>query len=182
MSSRLEKLYNDTLRSELQKKLKLKNVMQVPRLSKIVLNVGVKEAVNDGKILNNVKEVIDKIAGQASVKTLAKKSIAGFKLREGSPIGVMVTLRKDRMYNFLEKLINLALPAVRDFQGVTTKFDGRGGYNLGITDWFVFPEVDYDVIDRTHGINISIHTTAEDDNAAYELLKGFSMPFRKESK
>lgn len=182
MSSRLEKLYNDKLRSELQKKLKLENVMQVPRLSKIVLNVGVKEAVNDGKILNSVKEVMDKIAGQASVKTLAKKSIAGFKLREGSPIGVMVTLRKDRMYNFLDKLINLALPSVRDFQGVTTNFDGRGGYNLGIKDWFVFPEVDYDVIDRTHGINISIHTTADNDAAAYELLKGFSMPFRRESK
>jgi large subunit ribosomal protein L5 len=179
MSSRLEELYKDKLRADLQAKLKLKNLMQVPKLSKISLNVGVKDAVGDSKVLNGVKETMGKIAGQAAVKTLAKKSIAGFKLREGFPIGVMVTLRRDAMYDFLDKLINVALPAVRDFQGVTTKFDGNGNYNLGVRDWFVFPEVDYDRVDRSRGLNVSIQTTAKDDAEAYELLKSFNMPFKR---
>lgn len=177
--SPLEELYNTKLRFDLQKELKLENIMQVPRISKVVLNTGVKEAVGDSKVLNGIQEVINKIAGQASVRTRARKSIAGFKLREGFPIGVTVTLRKDKMYSFLDKLINIALPAVRDFQGVGKKFDGNGNYNLGIKDWFVFPEVDYDEIDRARGLNISIHTTASSDNEAYALLKGFNMPFSK---
>jgi large subunit ribosomal protein L5 len=180
MNSRLEELYKNKLRAELHKELKLKNIMQVPRISKIVLNVGVKDAVGDSKALNLVQEVVSDIAGQFSVKTRARKSIAGFKLREGAPIGVMVTLRKEQMYNFLDKLISVALPSVRDFQGVTRKFDGCGNYNLGLRDWFVFPEVDYDKIDKTRGMNITIHTTAKDDESARALLKCFNMPFRKD--
>lgn len=180
MNSRLEELYKSKLRSELLKDLKLKNIMQVPRISKIVLNVGVKDAVGDSKALNAVHAVISGIAGQNAVKTRARKSIAGFKLREGAPIGVTVTLRKNKMYDFLDKLINVALPGVRDFQGVTKKFDGNGNYNLGIRDWFVFPEVDYDEIDKSRGLNISIHTTAHEDESARMLLEKFNMPFQKD--
>jgi large subunit ribosomal protein L5 len=179
MKSRLEELYKTTLRTELHKELGLGNVMQVPALSKIVLNVGVKEAVQDSKAVNTVKEIIDQIAGQYSAKTLAKKSIAGFKLREGMPIGVMVTLRGHKMYHFLDKLINVVLPAVRDFQGVKTTFDGQGNYNLGLKDWMVFPEVDYDKTDKSRGMNITIHTTTKHDKHALELLKKFKMPFQK---
>ncbi|MBU1007471.1 50S ribosomal protein L5 [Candidatus Dependentiae bacterium] len=179
MSSRLETLYKETLRPALQKELGVKNVMQIPRLSKVVINMGVKDAVGDSKVLNAIRDIISDIAGQSAVRTKARNSIAGFKLREGAPIGVMVTLRKQRMYDFLDKLINVALPGVRDFQGVTTKFDGNGNYNLGMQDWFVFPEVDYDSIDKSRGLNISVHTTAKDDNSAYALLKSFNMPFRK---
>lgn len=179
MSSRLEELYKTKLRSELQKNLKLENVMQVPRISKIVLNIGAKDAVGDSKALNGAHEVLTQIAGQMPVKTRARKSIAGFKLREGAPIGVMVTLRKENMYNFLDKLINISLPGVRDFQGVKTKFDGQGNYNLGIRDWFIFPEVDYDKIDKSRGLNITIHTTANDDESAHALLDAFDMPFQR---
>lgn len=182
MSSRIEKLYKEKIRPELQKDLKLDNIMQVPRISKIVLNIGVKDAVSDSKSLNLVHDVLTKIAGQAAVKTKAKKSIAGFKLREGVAIGVMVTLRKDRMYNFLDKLINIALPSVRDFQGVKIKFDGNGNYNLGIRDWFVFPEVDYNEIDKSRGLNVTIHTTTSDDNNARALFKKLDMPFQRERK
>jgi len=180
MTSRLEKLYKDKLRSDLQKELKLDNIMQVPRICKIVVNTGVKDAVGDSKALNLVQEIINKITGQHSMKTVARKSIAGFKLREGAPIGVMVTLRKDRMYAFLDKLINVVLPAVRDFQGVTKNFDGNGNYNLGIKDWFVFPEVDYDEIDKSRGLNITIHTTSDNDEAARALLKSLNMPFKRD--
>lgn len=179
MSARLETLYKDKIRTDLQKELGLKNVMEVPRISKIVINTGVKEAVGDSKVLNQVKEVIDKIAGQASVRTSARKSIAGFKLREGAKIGVMVTLRGKNMYAFLDRLIHLALPSVRDFQGVSTKMDGRGNYNLGIKDWMVFPEVDYDVVEQSRGLNISIQTSARTDDHARALLKQFNMPFKK---
>lgn len=179
MSSRLEELYKKELRSALQKELQFKNIMQVPRLSKIVLNTGVKDAVGDSKVLNQVQEVISQIAGQTAVRTLAKKSIAGFKLREGAPIGVTVTLRGRKMYDFLDKLVNMALPAVRDFQGVKTGFDGSGNYNLGIKDWFVFPELDYDKLDKSRGLSIAFHTTAESDDAAYALLKSFKMPFQQ---
>lgn len=179
MSSRLQELYKDKLRDALQKELKLENVMMVPRLSKIVLNVGVKDAVGDSKVLNGIQDIISKIAGQFALKTYAKKSIAGFKLREGAPIGVMVTLRDQRMYDFFDKLINVVLPAVRDFQGVGTKFDGNGNYNLGMRDWFVFPEVDYDKVDKSRGLNITIDTTAEQDDHARALLSSFNMPFRK---
>ena len=180
MSCHLKELYKSKLRAALQKDLKLENIMQVPRLSKIVLNIGVKDAVGESKVLNGVVAVMTKIAGQAPVKTRARKSIAGFKLREGSPIGVMVTLREKAMYDFLEKLITVSLPAVRDFQGVTTNFDGNGNYNLGMRDWYVFPEVDYDTVDRSRGLNITIHTTAKEDAHAHALLQGFNMPFRKD--
>ena len=179
MKSRLEELYKTKVREELFKELGFKNIMEVPVISKIVLNVGVKEAISDSKAVASVKEIIDQIAGQSSTKTLAKKSIAGFKLREGMPIGVMVTLRQSRMYHFLDKLINVVLPAVRDFQGVRPTFDGHGNYNLGIKDWMVFPEVDYDKVDRARGMNITIATTAKNDEHAQALLKKFNMPFQK---
>jgi len=178
MNVRLEALYSEKIRPALQKDLGVSNVMQVPRLKKIVINTGVKEAVSDSKVLNAVKEVIDRIAGQYSVKTVAKKSIAGFKLREGALVGVMVTLRGKRMYAFLDKLIHLALPCVRDFQGVSTSFDGRGNYNLGIKDWMIFPEVDYTTVDHSRGLNISIETSATSDEHARALLKQFNMPFK----
>jgi len=177
MKSRLEDLYKTKIHPELKKELGLSNGMEVPVITKIVLNIGVKEAVSDSKVVNHVKETLDKIAGQSSVKTLARQSIATFKLRQGMPIGVMVTLRKSRMYHFLDKLINMVLPSVRDFQGVKPVCDGHGNYNLGIRDWMVFPEVDYDKIDRIRGMNITIHTTAQNDAQALALLKKFNMPF-----
>ena len=178
--TRLQELYTETIRPELQKRLELKNIMEVPAISKIVINVGVKDAVADSKALVLVVDVITRIAGQMPVKTISKKSIAGFKLREGMPIGVTVTLRKDRMYEFLDRLINLALPVVRDFQGVPTRFDGRGNYNIGIKEWSIFPEVSYDFGQKIHGMNVTIHTTATTDLGGFELLKSFGMPFRKE--
>lgn len=176
--ARLETQYREKIRPELQKNLGLDNIMQVPRVEKVVLNVGVKEAVADSRVLNTVLAMMDTIAGQKSVKTLARKSIAGFKIREGMPIGVRVTLRKKKMYEFLDKLINLALPKVRDFQGVPTKLDGRGNYNLGIKEWSIFPEADT-TAEKVFGLNITIHTTAEKDAHAFELLKSFGMPFRR---
>jgi len=178
MNARLDALYKDKIRKALQSELELANVMEVPRITKIVLNTGVKESVSDSKILNVVKEIFDKIAGQSSVKTKARVSIAGFKLREGALIGVMVTLRGKKMYAFLDKLIHLALPCVRDFQGVSVKMDGRGSYNLGIKDWMIFPEVDYDIVDHSRGLNISIQTSAKNDDHARALLKQFNMPFK----
>lgn len=176
--ARLEEQYRTALRPQIQKELGLKNEMQVPRLSKIVVNVGVKEAVGDSKALNFVADMVGRIAGQAPVRTRAKKSIASFKIREGMPLGVMVTLRGKKMYEFLDRLINLALPKVKDFQGVTTKFDRRGGYNLGIKEWVIFPEAD-DTSGKVHGLNVSICTTAEKDEHARALLQAFGMPFKK---
>ncbi|MFC1894940.1 50S ribosomal protein L5 [Candidatus Dependentiae bacterium] len=177
--SRLEKLYREEIRKDLQGQFGLKNLMRVPKVSKIVLNIGVKDAVADSKVLNLIKGIIEDIANQACVKTYAKKSVAGFKLREGMPIGIMVTLRKRRMYDFLDKLINVALPRVRDFRGVKNKLDGNGNYNLGIRDWMIFPEVNYDKVDKVRGLNITIQTTAESDEEAIALLNGFNMPFIK---
>jgi large subunit ribosomal protein L5 len=176
--SRLEAQYVEKFRPALKESLGLANIMEVPRLEKIVLNIGVKEAVADSRILNTVMQTFDNIAGQKSVRTLAKKSIAGFKIREGMPIGVRVTLRKRKMYDFLDKLINLALPKVRDFQGVPTKLDGRGNYNLGIKEWSIFPEADT-TQEKVFGLNITIHTSAGKDAHAFELLKSFGMPFRR---
>jgi len=177
MKSRFEELYKTEIRQDLQKELGLDNIMQVPKISKIVLNIGLKDGVSDSRVVPAVKEVLDQIGGQCSVKTLARKSIAGFKLREGVAIGVKVTLRNSRMYYFLDKLINVVLPAVRDFQGVGVKLDGQGNYNLGIKDWMVFPEVDYDKVDKMRGMNITIQTTTENDDHARALLKKFKMPF-----
>lgn len=180
MKARLEELYTTTIRQQLKTELGVANVMQVPRLVKIVINTGVgKDAVNDSKVLNHVKEIIEKITGQAAVKTLAKKSIAGFKVREGMPLGVKVTLRKRLMYEFLDRLINIALPRVKDFQGVSIKCDGRGVYNLGIQDWIIFPEVDYDTVDKARGLNITIQSTAKKDAEMIALLRSFNMPFRR---
>lgn len=175
---RLEQLYNTKLKLQLKEVLNLSNIMEVPKLEKIVLNLGVKEAVADSRVLNTVVATIDNITGQKSVKTYARKSIAGFKIREGMPIGVMVTLRNDHMYNFLDKLISLALPRVRDFQGVSKKLDGQGNYNLGIKEWIIFPEADTNS-EKIFGLNITFHTSTKKDNQAFELLKSFGMPFKK---
>jgi len=177
--ARLEQLYSKKIRLALKKQLELKNIMQVPQISKIVLNVGVKEAITDSKVLSLVMNTIAQISGQWPIKKLARKSIAGFKMRKGMPIGVMVTLRKKEMYEFLDRLISLALPKVRDFQGLSSRFDGRGNYNLGIKEWIIFPEVEYDVAKRIHGFNITIQTTAKNDVQGLALLKAFNMPFRK---
>lgn len=179
--SRLEEIYRKEIVPDLKKKLELKNVMAVPKISKVVLNVGVKEAVNDSKSLQVVAGILQDIAGQLPVRTLAKKSIAGFKIREGMPLGLMVTLRKGRMYDFLDKLINVALPKVRDFHGVPAKFDGHGNYNLGIKDCTIFPEADTSSGEKysVFGINVTICTTAHDDKQGVELLRSFGMPFKK---
>ncbi len=176
--TRLEEIYVTKVRPSLKETLKLSNVMEIPKVEKITINIGVKEAVADSRVLNTVMQTLDRIAGQKSVKTIARKSIAGFKIREGMPIGVKVTLRQHSMYIFLDKLINLSLPKVRDFQGVTDKLDGQGNYNLGIKEWIIFPEVDTN-IEKAFGMNITIHTSAKTDSHAYELLKSFGMPFRR---
>ena len=180
--ARLDELYSTKLRTELQKKLALDNIMQVPQISKIVVNVGVKEAVTDSRILQQIAKVVGAITGQNAVQTKARKSIAGFKIREGMPLGVMVTLRKKRMYEFLDRLINIALPNVRDFRGVSPKFDRRGNYNLGIKEWSVFPETGIVAGERIYGLNITICTTANNDQHASELLTSFNMPFRSVTK
>ncbi len=181
MATRLAELYTKEFRPALQKELGIKNIMRVPRLKKIVVNIGAKDAVADSKAVAKIKEIVDVIAGQSSVKTKARKSIAGFKLREGVAIGVKVTLRRKNMYEFLDRFINFALPRVRDFQGIKRAFDGNGNLNIGLNDWMIFPEVDYDIVDKARGMNITLETSTKDDNEAYALLKCFNMPFRKES-
>jgi large subunit ribosomal protein L5 len=176
---RLEQLYVQDIQKALHKDLQLKNVMQTPKIVKIVLNIGTKEAVGDSKILASVLNILTKIAGQKAIKTFARKSIAGFKLREGMAIGAKVTLRRRRMYEFLDRLINLSLPKVRDFQGLSTKLDGRGGYNIGIKDWSIFPEVAFDADERIYGLNVTIQTSALKDAHGVALLKSFGMPFHK---
>ena len=176
--ARLETEYVTKIRPALKESLKIANIMQVPRIEKIVVNIGVKEAVSDSKVLAKVMKVLDNIVGQKTVKTVARKSIAGFKIREGMPLGVRVTLRRHQMYTFLDKFINLALPKVRDFQGVPTKLDGRGNYNVGIKEWSIFPEVDT-TQEKTFGMNITIHTSSKTDEPAAELLKKFGMPFER---
>lgn len=177
--SRLHELYVTKLRPQLQETLKLDNIMEVPKVVKVVINVGAKEAVADSRALQVIEQGLVAIAGQSPLRTKARKSIAGFKIREGMPLGVMVTLRQRRMYEFLDKLINLSLPKVRDFQGVSPRFDGQGNYNLGIKEWSIFPESDLIPGDKLYGMNITIHTTAKNDQQALELLKSFGMPFRK---
>jgi large subunit ribosomal protein L5 len=178
--ARLHELYVTSIRPKLKDSLQLKNVMQVPGLKKIAINVGVKEAVSDTRALQLAEQVIAGITGQLPVRTYARKSIAGFKIREGMPLGVMVTLRGRAMYEFLDRLINLSLPKVRDFQGVSPRLDGRGSYNLGIREWNIFPEAEAIAgHDKQHGLNITIETSAQSDAHGYELLKEFGMPFRK---
>ena len=177
--SQLKEYYHKEVVPELIKTFKYKNIMQVPKLEKIVLNMGLGEAIHNIKLLDSAKEELRTIAGQQPVVTRARKSIAAFKLREGMPIGCMVTLRRKRMYDFYYKLVNIALPRVRDFRGLTAKaMDGHGNYSLGIKEQIIFPEIDYDKIDRTKGLNISIVTTANTDEEGRELLRLLGMPFR----
>ena len=177
---RLQKLYDEKIRPELQKNLGISNVMRVPKVTTVVVNVGVKEAVGDSKAIKVVSENLEKITGQKAVVTKAKKSIAGFKIREGMPLGVKVTLRRNKMYEFLDRFINVALPAVRDFQGVTNKFDKNGNYNVGIKECIIFPEIDFGSLSKFFGLNVTIGTTAQDSKEGYELLKSFGMPFKKD--
>jgi large subunit ribosomal protein L5 len=175
---RLRAHYRDTIRPALKEEFGYKNDMQIPRLDKIVLNMGIGEATSDTKKVRAAAEDLGQIAGQKPVVTKAKTSIAGFKLREDMPIGVKVTLRRDRMYEFLDRLITIALPRVRDFRGVSGKsFDGRGNYTLGLKEQLVFPEIDYDKVEKVRGMDIVICTTAKTDAEAKALLKGFQMPF-----
>ena len=177
----LKQKYDAVIVPKLKESLALKNIMEVPKVAKVVINVGVKEAVGDSKALLSVAKIVEAISGQIPLKTKARKSIAGFKIREGMNLGVCVTLRGLKMYAFLEKLLNLALPKVRDFQGVPTKLDGRGNYNLGIKEWNIFPEVDT-IAESSHGLNITIQTTAKNDAHGFALLKELGMPFRKNQK
>lgn len=180
--TRLQELYNTAVVPRLKEALSLSNVMSVPKVVKVVVNVGSKEAVSDSKILKTITSVLQAITGQVPVKTAARKSIAGFKIREGMHIGACVTLRGERMYVFLDKLLNLALPKVRDFRGVSVKLDGRGNYNLGIKEWNIFPEAELaGAGDRSYGLNITIHTTASTDEQGFALLKELGMPFRKQN-
>ncbi len=177
--SQLKQLYETEVIPKLVAKFGYKNAMQIPRLEKIVLNMGLGEAIQNIKILDSAAEDLKTIAGQSPIITRAKRSIAAFKLREGMPIGCMVTLRRKRMYDFFHKLVNVALPRVRDFRGVTAKaFDGRGNYSLGIREHIIFPEIDYDKIDKIKGLNVSIVTTARTDEEGRELLRLLGMPFR----
>ena len=177
--SRMKEIYQKDVVPQLTKTFGYKNVMQVPRLSKITLNMGLGEAVQNVKILDSAVEELSLIAGQKAVITKAKRSIAIYKLREGMPIGVMVTLRRDRMLDFFDKLVNVALPRVRDFRGISGKaFDGRGNYSLGIREQIIFPEINLDKIDKIKGMNISIVTTAKTDEEGKELLRLLGMPFR----
>jgi large subunit ribosomal protein L5 len=180
VNARLREKYQKEIRPALQKELGLNNLMAVPRLEKIVLNMGLGEATQNVKIMDPLVADLAAIAGQKPVTTRAKKSIAAFKVREGMPIGAMVTLRGDIMYEFLDRLISIALPRVRDFRGVSTKsFDGRGNYTLGMRDQLIFPEVDYARVEKLKGMNVTIVTTAKDDNQARALLRQFGIPFRQ---
>ncbi len=175
----LKEFYEKEAVPKLIKAFDYKNIMQVPRLEKVVLNMGLGEAIQNIKLLDAAAEELKIIAGQKPVITRAKKSIAAFKLREGMPIGCMVTLRRNRMYDFFYKLVNIALPRVRDFRGISGKaFDGRGNYSLGIKEHMIFPEIDFDKIDRIKGLNISVVTSAKTDDEGKELLRILGMPFR----
>ncbi len=178
--ARLKEIYNKEIAPALAKEFDIKNPMAVPKLEKIIINMGSGEAISNSKLLDTAIEELRTISGQQPVVTKAKKSIAAFKLREGMRIGTMVTLRGERMYEFLDRLISVALPRVRDFRGISPKsFDGRGNYTLGIKEQLIFPEIDFNKVDKTRGMNISIVTTAENDEQGRSLLKSVGMPFRK---
>jgi len=177
--ARLQKIYREKIAAELKEKFGYKSIMEVPRLTKITLNMGVSEAVADKKIMDNAVADLTKIAGQKPVVTKAKKAIAGFKIREGQAIGCMVTLRGAQMYEFLDSFVTVALPRVRDFRGISGRaFDGRGNYNIGVKEQIIFPEIEYDKVDALRGLNISITTTAKTDAEAKALLTGFRFPFK----
>lgn len=177
--ARLQKFYSEAVAKELREQFDYKSVMEVPRISKITLNMGVGEAVGDKKVLESAVGDMARIAGQKPVVTKARKSIAGFKIRDGYPIGCMVTLRGARMYEFLDRLVSVAMPRERDFRGVSAKgFDGRGNYNMGVKEQIIFPELEFDKVDTIRGMNISITTTAKTDDEAKALLAAFKFPFR----
>lgn len=177
--ARLQNYYRETVAPALMKQFGYKSVMEVPRIEKITLNMGVGEAVADKKVMEFAVGDMQKIAGQKPVVTVSRKSIAGFKIREGYPIGCKVTLRKDRMYEFLDRLVSVALPRVRDFRGISGRaFDGRGNYNMGVREQIIFPEIEYDKIDAIRGMNITITTTAKTDDEAKALLAAFKFPFK----
>jgi large subunit ribosomal protein L5 len=178
MATQIKQKYDEEIVPSLTKRFGYKSPMAVPKLSKIIVNMGMGEAVADAKVLDRAVEELGIITGQKPLVTKARKSIAGFKLRAGMPIGCMVTLRKERMYEFLERLVNVALPRVRDFKGVSPKaFDGRGNYTLGIREQMIFPEIDYDRVDKLRGLSVAIVTTAKTDEEGYQLLKELGMPF-----
>ena len=178
----LQQVYNQEIREKLQQELSLSNAMEVPRITKITLNMGVGEAVADRKQLEAAVADLELIAGQKPVLTKARKSIAGFKIREDFPIGCKVTLRKHQMYEFLDRLINIAIPRTRDFRGISPKsFDGRGNFSMGVQEQIIFPEIDYDKIDKIRGLDISITTTAKTDEQARALLRAFNFPLREAS-
>ncbi|MDH5435542.1 MAG: 50S ribosomal protein L5 [Gammaproteobacteria bacterium] len=177
--TRLQEYYQNTVVKQLKDEFGYKNVMQIPRITKITLNMGVGEAVADKKVIEHAVADMTKISGQKPVVTLARKSIAGFKVREGWPIGCKVTLRSDRMYEFLDRLISIAIPRVRDFRGLNGKsFDGRGNYSMGVREQIIFPEIDYDKIDTLRGMDITITTTAKTNDEGFALLKAFNFPFK----
>ena len=177
--ARLKEIYRKEVVPELMKQFGYASVMQVPRITKVVLNMGVGEAVNDKKIMDNAVGDMTKIAGQKPVVTRARKAIAGFKIRAGYPIGCRVTLRHDRMYEFIDRLVSIALPRVRDFRGISVRsFDGRGNFNMGVSEQIIFPEIEYDKVDAVRGMNITIATTAKSDAEAKALLAAFRFPFK----
>lgn len=179
MATRLKELYDNELKAKLKDELSLDNVMEVPRITKITLNMGVGEAVGDKKVLEAAVKDLTAIAGQKVVVTKARRSIAGFKVREGWPIGCKVTLRSDRMYEFLERLVSIAIPRIRDFRGISDKsFDGRGNFAMGVTEQIIFPEIDYDKVDKLRGMDIAITTTARTDDEGRALLRAFNFPLK----
>ena len=178
--AKLHDYYKETVVAKLQEQFSYKSIMQVPRIEKITLNMGVGEAINDKKLLENATADLASISGQKPLVTKARKSVAGFKIREGYPIGCKVTLRGERMWEFLERLVSIALPRVRDFRGVSSKsFDGRGNYSMGVREQIIFPEIDYDKVDRIRGLDITITTSAGTDAEGQALLAAFNFPFRK---
>ena len=178
--AKLHDFYKDTVVAELQKQFGYKSVMQVPRIEKITLNMGVGEAVADKKVMEHALRDMTAIAGQKPVVTVARKSVAGFKIREGYPIGCKVTLRGERMWEFLERLVDIAIPRIRDFRGLSAKsFDGRGNYAMGVREQIIFPEIQYDKIDKIRGMDIVITTSAKNDEEGRALLEGFNFPFKK---
>ena len=179
MMANFKTKYREEILPKLKEELGVKNIHEVPRITKITLNMGVGEAIGDKKVIEHAVADMEKIAGQKAVVTKARKSVAGFKVREGWPIGVKVTLRSDRMYEFLERLVDIALPRVRDFRGLSPKsFDGRGNYSMGVKEQIIFPEVDYDKVDTLRGMDITLTTTAKTDDEGRALLKAFNFPFR----
>lgn len=177
--ARLQEKYTNEIKAKLKEELGLENVMEIPKITKITINMGVGEAVGDKKVLDSAIADLEKIAGQKAVVTKARKSIAGFKIREGWPIGCKVTLRSEKMYEFLDRLVTIAIPRIRDFRGVSPKqFDGRGNFSMGVSEQIIFPEIDYDKVDKLRGLDICISTTARTNDEGRALLKAFNFPFK----